>query len=85
MTESIDLTTQLAEPALDYRDLTCTNLMLKLKIKTKKMNIGEEFFFHSNREQWDNIQKPFSNKKFKMRYQKLEPNNFLVGIQKLTK
>jgi hypothetical protein len=43
----------------DFTSLTCTNLMIKLKILLKKLPKGEILNFYSTREQYDNIKKPF--------------------------
>ena len=66
----------------DYSNLTCTNLMIKLKILLKKLQEGEELKFYSNREQFDNIKKPFSKKGYNFQGEKIENNKYLVAILK---
>lgn len=66
----------------DYTDLTCTNLMLKLKIRLKKIQKGEIIEFYSNREQHDNIRKPFSKKLYSFNGKKVGDNKYHISILK---
>ncbi|MHA1775562.1 MAG: hypothetical protein ACTSWC_02240 [Promethearchaeota archaeon] len=50
----------------DFSHLTCTNLMIKLKILSKRMKSGEILEFYSTREQLANIKKPFSKLPFQL-------------------
>ncbi|MGV9203143.1 MAG: hypothetical protein ACOC44_03880 [Promethearchaeia archaeon] len=65
----------------DYTGLTCTNLMIKLKIKLKKLRNGNRILFFSTREQYDNIRKPFS-KKYDFEVSKVDHNKYLISIEK---
>jgi len=66
----------------DFTDLTCTNLMLKLKILLKRKKSGEILEFYSNREQYDNIRKPFSKKSYSFNGEKVEDNKYHISILK---
>ncbi|MFW9988687.1 MAG: hypothetical protein ACFFC3_08535 [Candidatus Odinarchaeota archaeon] len=68
----------------DYTELTCTNLMLKLKILIKKIREGEIIEFYSNREQHDNIKKPFSKKLYSFNGEKVGVNKYHISILKKT-
>jgi len=56
--------------------------MIKLKILLKRMNKGDDLTFYSNREQYDNIKKPFSKKSYQFESTKLEDNKYLISISK---
>lgn len=66
----------------DYTELTCTNLMIKLKIITKKMIQAEQVEFYSTREQFDNIKKPFSKNHYSLLGNKTEENKYHAIIKK---
>ncbi|MBD3254609.1 MAG: hypothetical protein GF383_05925 [Candidatus Lokiarchaeota archaeon] len=67
----------------DFSNLTCTNLMIKLKILLKKLNKGNKLEFYSNREQYDNIKKPFSKKSYKLKGDKIGDNKYHILITKI--
>ena len=69
----------------DFTDLTCTNLMIKLKILLKKLPVGEKLNFFSNREQFDNIKKPFAKAPYKLLGEQVGDNRYLVAILKNSK
>lgn len=66
----------------DYTELTCTNLMLKLKIRLKKLSNGSSIEFYSTREQYDNIRKPFSKDPYKMESGKVGKNKYYIKMSK---
>ncbi|UYP45624.1 hypothetical protein NEF87_001909 [Candidatus Lokiarchaeum ossiferum] len=66
----------------DFTHFTCTNLMLKLKILLKKLRSGENLHFFSTREQYANIEKPFSKAPYSFDAQKVEDNTYLIKIFK---
>jgi TusA-related sulfurtransferase len=66
----------------DYTELTCTNLMLKLKIKLKKLKEDETLEFYSNREQFDNIRKPFSKDGYILQNHQVDDNKYHISIVK---
>lgn len=69
------------EEIRDFTGLTCTNLMIKLKILLKKLKKGDDLIFYSNREQFDNIKKPFS-KKYNFEGKKIGDNKYIIEIGK---
>lgn len=69
----------------DYTNLTCTNLMIKLKILLKKLPSGEKIHFYSNREQFDNIKKPFNKDPYNFQGEQIGDNQYLVKILKNSK
>jgi TusA-related sulfurtransferase len=66
----------------DYTELTCTNLMLRLKIRLNKLSPGDSIEFYSNREQYDNIRKPFSKDPYEMENEKVDKNKYHIKIRK---
>jgi len=66
----------------DFTELTCTNLMVKLKIITKRMIQNEKLEFYSSREQFDNIKKPFSKNNFSLEGNKIDDNKYHVIIKR---
>ncbi|MFW9928574.1 MAG: hypothetical protein ACFFD1_04210 [Candidatus Thorarchaeota archaeon] len=69
----------------DYTNLTCTNLMIKLKILLKKLPSGEKIYFYTNREQFDNIKKLFNKKTYHFQGEQIADNQYLVKILKNSK
>ena len=67
----------------DFTELTCTNMMLKLKILTKKMNLDEKLDFYASREQYDNIKKPFSKHGLNLTAEKIGNNRYICQIVKI--
>ena len=45
---------------LDYTKLTCTNLFIKVKIQTKKLDPGETITFLAKKSGKGNLETPFS-------------------------
>ena len=66
----------------DFTEFTCTNLMIKLKIITKRMTQPDQMEFYSTREQFENIKKPFSKNPYSLQGNKIEDNKYHVIIQK---
>ena len=71
-----------ADKIPDYTNLTCTNLMIKLKILLKRLSAGEILIFYSTREQYDNIKKPFSKKMFSFKGEMIGDNKYLIEMIK---
>ena len=67
----------------DYTDLTCTNLMIKLKILTRKLGPGESISFFATREQVDNTCSPFSRNGYLVEWTDHSSNRYLVEMGKL--
>ncbi len=66
----------------DFTDLTCTNLMIKLKILLKKLAPGETLSFFATREQVDNTCAPFSSNGYQVVWDQEAENRYLVRIGK---
>ena len=67
----------------DFSNLTCTNLMIKLKILLKALKKGDSLKFYSTREQSDTVSPLGKNKDLKLEKQMVEPNKFLISFQKI--
>lgn len=68
---------------LDFTNLTCTNLMIKLKILTFKMKKGENIQFLTTREGENNLSNPFSKSQYIYSASKIKDNTYHVKIQKI--
>jgi TusA-related sulfurtransferase len=66
----------------DFTDLTCTNLMIKLKILLKKMAAGNEISFLATREQVDNTCSQFARQGYGVTWDQTGDNQFLVTMRK---
>jgi len=54
-----------ANDAKDFTELTCTNLMIRLKILLNKVSPGDAVTFYATREQVDNTCSPFSGQGYR--------------------
>lgn len=66
----------------DFTDLTCTNLMIKLKILLKKLVPGKEISFLATREQVDNTCSQFARQGYGVTWDQIRDNQFLVIMRK---
>jgi hypothetical protein len=66
----------------DFTDLTCTNLMIKLKILLKKLEAGGELSFSATREQVDNTCSQFTNQGYDVEWEQSGDNSFFVKMKK---
>jgi TusA-related sulfurtransferase len=66
----------------DFTDLTCTNLMIKLKILLKKLAAGEELIFFATREQVDNTCSQFVSQGYGVKWEQSADNSYLVTMKK---
>ena len=66
----------------DFTDLTCTNLMIKLKILLNKLTPGDTLTFFATREQVDNTCAPFSSNGYQVALDQEAENRYLVRISK---
>ncbi len=57
----------------DLSDLTCTNLMIRLKIMLKKTQRGSGIEFIIRRDQKDTIEVPFSSTGYLVKIKRSEP------------
>jgi TusA-related sulfurtransferase len=66
----------------DFTDLTCTNLMIKLKILLKKLANGGELKFFATREQVDNTCSQFISQGYDVTWEQSADNSYLVTMKK---
>lgn len=66
----------------DFTELTCTNLMIKLKILLSKLPKGEMITFYATREQVDNTCSPFSGQGYHVSWDQTAGNRYLVTLGK---
>ncbi|MDD1708235.1 MAG: hypothetical protein LUQ33_03570 [Methanoregulaceae archaeon] len=66
----------------DFTELTCTNLMIKLKILLNKLTPGDTLAFFATREQVDNTCAPFSSNGYQVEWNQEGENRYLVRIGK---
>lgn len=66
----------------DFTDLTCTNLMIKLKILLNRLAPGDALAFFATREQVDNTCSPFTGQGYQVSWDQEAENQFLVRIGK---
>ena len=64
----------------DFTELTCTNLMIKLRIMVKKLKPGDLFEFFTTREGATNVESTF-RKKMLVTSEEQEPNKYKISIQ----
>lgn len=69
----------------DYTGLTCTNLMIKLKILTKRMASGDALAFLTTREGNENLRSIFNKAPYSYKSQKIESNIFKIRIERTEK
>lgn len=67
---------------VDFTDLTCTNLMIKLKILLSKQQTGEPLTFFATREQVDNTCSQFASQNYQVHWDQSGMNQFLVQMRK---
>lgn len=66
----------------DLSDLTCTNLMIRLKILMKKTPPGSAIEFIIRRDQKDTIEVPFSQAGYGVRINRTDINRYQVELKK---
>jgi hypothetical protein len=66
----------------DFSDLTCTNLMIRLKILLKKTPPESAVEIIVRRDQRDTIEGPFSRSGYEMKIHKIDTNLFRIRLQK---
>jgi hypothetical protein len=66
----------------DFTELTCTNLMIKLKILLNRTPPGEEIHFFATREQVDNTCTPFTSHGYAVECEQSGENRYIVQIGK---
>jgi hypothetical protein len=68
----------------DFSDLTCTNLMIRLKMLLKKAQPGMPVACIVRRDQRDTIEIPFSRSGYDVEIRKIDTNRYLVCLTKNT-
>ena len=68
------------DPVADYTAFTCTNFMIKLKLRLKELRDGETFRIYSTREQLQNLPKKFFKPPLHLATDPVEPNKYLLTI-----
>lgn len=66
---------------MDFTDLTCTNLMIRLKLLLKEIPGGEALRFIVRRDQRDTVE-AFSRTGFSIRIREIDRNRFIVRMEK---
>jgi hypothetical protein len=66
----------------DFSDLTCTNLMIRLKILLKKAHDGETVECIVRRDQRDTIEVPFSRTGYDVRVHTVDTRRFRISLTK---
>jgi len=66
----------------DFSNLTCTNLMIRLKILLKKAGPGAPVDCIVRRDQRDTINVPFSHTGYDVKIRKLDTNRYRVSLKK---
>ena len=69
-------------PIPDFSDLTCTNLMIRLKMLLKKAPEGVPVECIVRRDQRDTIDVPFSRIGYDVKIRKVDTNRYRVSLNK---
>nr|WP_321351137.1 hypothetical protein [uncultured Methanoregula sp.] len=69
-------------PVPDFSDMTCTNLMIRLKILLKNSPPGTPVECIVRRDQRDTIEVPFSRSGYLVDIFKVDTNHYRVRLQK---
>lgn len=66
----------------DFSDLTCTNLMIRIKMLLKKTPEGTPVECIVRRDQRDTLDAPFTQNGYDVKIRKVETNRFRVSLKK---
>jgi TusA-related sulfurtransferase len=66
----------------DFTDLTCTNLMIRMKILLNKLDSGDSITFYATREQVDNTCSLFSANGYRVSWAEKSQDRYLVTLGK---
>ena len=66
----------------DFSDLTCTNLMIRLKMLLKKTPPGVPVACYVRRGQRDTIEVPFARSGYEVKVQKADAHRYRVSLTK---
>ncbi len=67
----------------DFSDMTCTNLMIRLKMLLKKTPAGTPVECYVRRDQKDTVEVPFSRSGYDVTIQKADTNRYRVSLTKI--
>ena len=67
----------------DFSDLTCTNLMIRLKMLIKKAPAGTPVECYVRRDQKDTVEVPFSRSGYDVKVCKADTNRYRVSLIKM--
>lgn len=71
---------EIPQGTVDYTSLTCTNLMIKMKVLTQKMETGQSLKFLTTKEGNSNLSGAFNKYPYKYESKQIEPNLFFATI-----
>lgn len=66
----------------DFTDLTCTNLMIRMKILLQSLTAEETLVFYATREQVDTTCSLMSVRGYRITWSKEDQNRYIVSITK---
>ena len=66
----------------DFSDLTCTNLMIRLKMLLKKTPAGTPVVCFVRRDQKDTVEVPFTRSGYDVTVQKADTHRYRVSLTK---
>jgi ERCC4-type nuclease len=66
----------------DFSSLTCTNLMIRLKMLLKKTPAGTPVEIIVRRDQKDTVEVPFSRTGYEVQVRRLEMGNYRITLTK---
>jgi hypothetical protein len=66
----------------DFSDMTCTNLMIRLKMLLKKASPNATVDCIVRRDQRDTIDVPFSRTGYEVKIRKVDTNRYQVSLKK---
>jgi hypothetical protein len=75
--------TEKTEQIPDFSDLTCTNLMIRLKMLLKKTPPGTPFVCLVRRDQKDTVEVPFSRSGYIVTVNPADTNRYRVSLTKM--
>jgi len=67
----------------DFSHLTCTNLMIKLKMLLKKVPEGSVVECYVRRDQKDMVEVPFSRSGYHVEVHKADTNRYRISLKKI--
>jgi DNA-binding response OmpR family regulator len=73
---------QADETIPDFSDLTCTNLMIRLKMLLRKAPAGTPVVCYVRRDQKDTVETPFSRFGYDVKVHKADTNRYRVSLTK---